>query len=79
MSWFRLGKLASASNEDDIRRLCDQFSVERNEFFFDRHPRNFNSILNFYRTGKLHIQGKSSVSRPSVISRVRRKMSAGLL
>ena len=54
----RLGKLAAARTEEEVSSLCDEFSIERNEFFFARHPRNFNSILNFYRTGKLHIQGE---------------------
>ena len=24
-------------------------------FYFDRHPRNFGAVINFYRTGKLHL------------------------
>ena len=51
----RLGKLRYAKNVKEIEELCDDYSVEEAEFFFDRSPRSFSSVLNFYRTGKLHL------------------------
>ena len=63
MSWVllerlpqtRLGKLRRAKSTAEILELCDKFNVEDNEYYFDRHPRNFGAVINFYRTGRLHL------------------------
>ncbi|XP_060936835.1 potassium voltage-gated channel subfamily V member 1 [Limanda limanda] len=50
----RLGKLASCSRAAALQ-LCDDADLLENEFFFDRSSQTFQYVMNFYRTGHLHV------------------------
>ena len=51
----RLGKLRFAATLSDLEKLCDDYDVKSNEIYFDRHSSSFATILNYYRSGKLHL------------------------
>ena len=57
----RLGMLAKARNHETIIQFVDSYSLDDNEIYFDRDPLVFTSILNYYRTDKLHCVDETCV------------------
>lgn len=51
----RLGKLRSCSNEAEIMDVCDDYDGSRKEYFFDRSPSAFRTIVTFLAAGKLRL------------------------
>ena len=51
----RLGKLVNLKSTQEILNLCDDYDIDRNEYYFNRDPFLFNTILNYFTTNKLHI------------------------
>lgn len=51
----RLGRLLCCNSKEAILELCDDFSPSDREYYFDRNPRFFCYVLNFYLTGKIHL------------------------
>ena len=59
----RLGKLVSSDNIEEILQLCDEYNPGHPpEYFFDRNPENFPSVLEMYRSGKFHIPDAAKCS-----------------
>lgn len=51
----RIGLLALCSDRAKLFQLCDDYSLCKNEFFFDRDPAVFLHIFHFYKSGVLWI------------------------
>ncbi|XP_070705642.1 delayed-rectifier potassium channel regulatory subunit KCNS3-like [Pempheris klunzingeri] len=51
----RLARLLRCQSEAAILELCDDYSPTEKEYYFDRNPRVFLCVLNFYHTGRIHM------------------------
>ncbi|XP_034973188.1 potassium voltage-gated channel subfamily V member 2-like [Zootoca vivipara] len=51
----RIGQLALSTDPMKKLELCDDYSVPRNEYFFDRDPHIFHYVFHFYRSGVMWI------------------------
>nr|XP_056700646.1 potassium voltage-gated channel subfamily V member 2-like [Euleptes europaea] len=52
----RIGQLALAKDPTKKLELCDDYSVPKNEYFFDRDPLMFYYVFHFYRSGVMWIK-----------------------
>ena len=57
----RLGRLQQVRTVDEMVKYCDGYDPVDNEFQFNRGPRNFDCVVNFLRTGVLHLGEETCV------------------
>lgn len=57
----RLGKIRFATCMEEIKELCDEVYVDRNEIYFDRSPRAFESIVDYHYSSYLHMDSNCCV------------------
>lgn len=57
----RIGRLATYTDHSRKLDLCDDYVVHNNEFFFDRDPKIFHNIYNFYRCDQIAYIHKTSL------------------
>ena len=58
----KLRKEIKNQNLNEISLLCDKFSSDLKEFYFNRDPFVLNMILNYYVTNNLHMNQTDCVS-----------------
>ena len=51
----RLGRIAQCRDDTEVRAYCDSYNATKNELFFNQRYRNFIDILDYFRSGSLHI------------------------
>ncbi|XP_061539727.1 potassium voltage-gated channel subfamily V member 2-like [Phycodurus eques] len=51
----RIGALAASTDRAQLITLCDDYSFQNNEFFFDHDPAFFHHICHFYASGELWV------------------------
>ncbi|NXG49012.1 KCNG2 protein, partial [Psilopogon haemacephalus] len=51
----RLGKLQSCRSHQELLAVCDDYDLGRSEFFFDRSPSAFRTLMAFLGAGKLRL------------------------
>ncbi|KAM6467332.1 potassium voltage-gated channel subfamily V member 2-like [Liasis olivaceus] len=54
----RIGRLATCTDPVKKLELCDDYSVLKNEYFFDRDPLIFHYIFHFYHSGVMWIMNE---------------------
>jgi len=52
----RLGKIRFAQNLDTLASLCDGYNIQTNTIYFDKSVGVFEDIIDFYHSGKIHLQ-----------------------